>query len=221
MARNTRDKQDKRNRKRASSPAKLQPTATKSGKHGLRLTVLGLLLTAVSLVTLIEMLPRLSASASSPLDQGNQLASSTFTVSNDGYWQVTDVMSACYLWKVEEGSFHFTDSMARVVVPPERTLRPTEGYTVPCVTENMFAVSAPFALKIQRADLAIAVYYRPWPFTILRQHRLFRFVARVGRDGSVIWEKQPAADLEADYENFIRMRGRTFPPEPLGPQKPN
>lgn len=195
---------------------KLPAIASKPGKHGLLLPVLGLVLTALGgLVTLIEMFPRLSAAAGSPLDQGNQLASSKFTVSNDGYWQVSDVMSACYLWKVTEGGFHFTNSMVRVAVPPENTLSPTEGYTVPCVSENMFGVAPPFALKIKQADLAIAVYYRPWPwpFTIVRRHRLFRFVARIGREGEVVWDKQPAADLEPDFDNYIAAHGGTFPPK--------
>jgi hypothetical protein len=215
MARNSKHKRKKRKQKVVPKIPQPKPLAiaSKPSKHGLLLTVLGLVLTAAGLVTLIEMFPRLSATASSPLDQGNQLASSKFTVSNDGYWQVTDVVSACYLWKVTEGGFHFTDSMARVAVPAGNILSPTEGYTVPCVSENMFAVGPPFALKIKQADLAIAVYYRPWPFTIVRKHRLFRFVARIGREGEVVWDKQPAADLEADFDNNIAAHGGTFPPQ--------
>jgi hypothetical protein len=160
---------------------------------------------------LIELFPRLSASANAPTDQGNQLGSSKFTVTNDGYLQVSDVMSACFLWRVGEGGFHFTNSLARVVVPPESKLKPTEGYTVPCTGEHMFGTSPPFALKIKNADLAIVAYYRPWPFTFLRNHRLFRFVANVSRDGEVTWEKQPAAALEKDFDNYIQQHEGTFP----------
>jgi hypothetical protein len=105
--------------------------------------MLSLLLTTLGLITLIELFPRLSASATPPLDLGNQLASSRFTVTNEGYLQVTDVMSACFLWKVVEGGLHAYGSLARVVMPPENRLRPTEGYTVPCTSENMIATNPP------------------------------------------------------------------------------
>lgn len=160
---------------------------------------------------MIELFPRLSGTANPPLDQNNQLGSSNFTITNDGWFPVTDVMSACFLWKVVEGPAHFNGSMARVVMPPESTLAPTEGYTVPCTPENMI-VTPGRPLTIQQADLAIAVYFRPWPLTFLRRHRLFRFVARIGKQGEVVWEKQPAADLEQDYNEFIQSRGGTFPP---------
>ncbi len=179
-------------------------------------TGLGLLLTVIGLITLIELFPRLSASATSPLDLGNQLASSRFAVTNDGYFQVTDVMSACFLWKVTEGRLHVSSSMAQVVIPPENRLRPTESLTVPCVSENMFATNPPDILNLKNADLAIAIYYRVWPFTFYRTHRLFRFVARIGRNGEVIWDKQPSTEvLEQDYNQFINERSGTFPPQGL------
>jgi hypothetical protein len=101
MARNLRHK--RKNNKQKVVPKKLlpkyQPTIANANKHGLFLTILSILLTTIGLVALIELFPRLSATATPPLDQGNQLASSKFTVSNDGYLQVTEVMSACFLWK--------------------------------------------------------------------------------------------------------------------------
>jgi hypothetical protein len=180
---------------------------------------LGLLLTVVGLIALIELFPRLSASATPPLDLGNQLASSRFTVRNEGYLQVTDVMSACFLWKVAEGGFSATSSMARVVMPPENKLRPAGGLTVPCTSENMIGTNPPYMLNLRYADLAIVVYYRVWPFTFYRTHRLFRFVARIGKNGEVVWDKQPSTEaLEQDYDNFIRSGGGTFPPQ-LSPSR--
>lgn len=174
--------------------------------------LLGWSIGVVSLAGLVTFLPRLSASASSPLDPTNQLASSRFTVTNDGSLPVTDVISACFLWKVIEGGAHFTSSMARVVVPPENRLKAAEGYTVPCTNEQMIGTNPPFFLALKSADLAIVVYYRTWPFTFYRTHKLFRFVARIGSNGEVVWDKQPADALEADYDEFIARRGGTFPP---------
>lgn len=151
----------------------------------------------LSLLAVIVVLPRLSASATPPLDLGNQLASSRFTVTNDGNLQITEVMSACFLWSVKEGSFNATSSLARVVVPPENRLRPAESLTVPCTTENMIGTAPPFRLALKKADLAIVVYYRVWPLTFYRDHKLFRFVARVGQDGAVVWDKQPCTRRNA------------------------
>jgi hypothetical protein len=176
------------------------------------LTKLGLVLTFLGFLTWIELFPRLSATASSPLDLSNQLASSKFTVVNEGYLQVTDVMSACYLWSVAEGGAHFNGSIARVVVPPESRLRPTEGLTVPCTSEKMFTTNPPFFLSLRNADLAIVVYYRVWPFTFIRTHRLFRFVARIGKQGEVVWDKQPADVLEPEFDKWIEEHGGEFPP---------
>jgi hypothetical protein len=206
-------KKKKRNNK--NRPKNKPPNITRGDRH---LTIISLILAAIGLVTLVELFPRLSASATPPLDLSNQLASSRFTVSNDGYTRVTDVVSACFLWNVTEGGFQAHSSLARVVVtPPTMILKPTEGYTVPCMTESMVGTSPPFYLNLKNADLAIVVYHRawPWPFTFYRTRRLFRFVARVGRNGEVAWDKQPTPEsMEHDFDNLIQSRGGTFPPVP-------
>jgi hypothetical protein len=173
----------------------------------------------ISLAALIELFPRLSASASSPTDQDDQLGSSKFTVSNDGYLKVTDVMSACFLWKVELGprgksNVHITSSLVRIVQPPESELKPTEGFTVPCTGNRLVGAGAPsIQPEINRADLAIVMYYRAWPFTFYRGHRLFRFVAAIENGNAIAWEKQPSAVLEGDFDRWIADHGGTFPPE--------
>jgi hypothetical protein len=193
-------------------PQEFPPTASKPSKHGLILTVLGLVLTILGLSALIELFPILSASGSPPLDPNNQLSSSRFTITNDGYLPLTDVMSACFLWKVDQGVDHESDSMERIVVPPESKLAPHEPFTVPCTSENSI-ITPGQPLTITQADVAIAVYFRPWPFTFLRKHKLLRLVARVGKQGEVVWDRQPAADLEKDYDAFIQKFGGTFPPQ--------
>ena len=57
---------------------------------------------------------------------------------------------------------------------------------------------------IRQADIAIVVYYRPWPFFMLQRRTLFRFVARNGENRQVTWEKQPAADIERDFDKYFK-----------------
>jgi hypothetical protein len=189
-----------------------------SSKHTLFLTILGLVLTAIGLIALIELFPRLSASGSSPSDTNDLLGSSRFTVSNDGYLKITDVVSACFLWKVElegggNGKAVVNGSLSRVVVPPESKLSPTEAITVPCTGPNLFGSTPPFRQwTLAHADLAIVVYYKMWPFTFYQDHRLFRFVARFSKEGEVVWEKQPAAALEPAFGHYIAQHGGVLPP---------
>lgn len=179
-------------------------------------TLLGLLLIAISSIALMELSPRLLVSGSSPIDISNQLVSSKFTVKNDGYLPLTDVMLACFLWKVDEGGLHLRDSMARVVQPPEGKLAPNESFSVPCVSGNM-SVTTGQLLTITHADVAISIYYRPWPFTRLRRHKLLRLVARPG-EGQVVWDEQPADILEKDYDTYIQEHSGTFPPKIFRPK---
>ena len=193
------------------------------GRHvGTVLTAIGLV---VGIIALIQFFPRLSATASSPADRNDPLTSSRFTVSNDGYFRVTDVMSACFLWKVEMAqggrtNVHIDRGLAEVVKPPESKLSPTEGLTVPCTGNRIVGSSPPYAQPVlARADLAIVVYYRTWPFTFYRDHRLFRFVARNGMNSEIVWDKQPTSEvMERDFAGFIQMHGGTFPPS--SPQRP-
>jgi len=216
MSKKSKRKKKKRKQKEIPkvSPPQFQLTIPTSGSRWKRFLKIGTsLLAFTGLLSLIPLFPRLFPAATPPLDLGNQLASSRFTMTNDGYLQVTDVGSACFLWRVVEGGFHATASLARVVVPPENRLRPTESYTVPCTSENMIGTSPPFMLPLRQADLAIVVYYRPWPFTLIRRHRLFRFVARISGSGNVVWDKQPTPEqMETDYDAFIQAHGGTFPP---------
>jgi hypothetical protein len=55
---------------------------------------------------------------------------------------------------------------------------------------------------VQHADLAIVVTYRPWPFTFIRQRKLFRFVSRRNGDNTVSWDRQPVSVLE-DHFNWL------------------
>jgi len=191
-------------------PPQHSPIAAKPSKHGLFLGLAGLVLTAIGLVALIELFPRLSATATPPTNLDRPLESSRFTITNDGYVKVTDVSSLCFLWKVTLGSVRFQSGTVEIVKPPEAKLSPTESMTVPCSSEKMRLVGSPPPYRQPRlteGDLAIVVYYRVWPFTFYRDRRLFRFAARFGEHGEITWEKQPAAIMEADFEKWLVTHG--------------
>jgi len=125
-----------------------------------------------------------------------------FTISNDGYLDITHVQAGCYIKSaVVNKGIHIEETLGNDNLPTESTLIPAERYTVPCAIAINIATA-----KIDQADLAIVVYFRPWPLTFLRRHRLFRFVARAGENGQLIWEPQPSAELEPSFDKFITER---------------
>jgi hypothetical protein len=59
-------------------------------------------------------------------------------------------------------------------------------------------------MKFSHIDLALVVYYRPWPLTMFRSRKLFRFVGRPTPDlKGTIYDKQPAGDMEKDFDSLI------------------
>jgi hypothetical protein len=167
---------------------------------------LALFLTALGLTALIELWPRPTPGASLPTDPNDQLSSSRFTVTNDGYMRLADAKAACFMWKVKYGGRVITNmqnNFSEIVSPPESILQTNEGLTVPCTIPGEFTPN----IVLKEADLAIAFYYRPWPIPFLRCHRLFRFVARFNEKGEIVgWDKQPAAILEPDFDKFMEWR---------------
>src|SRR2546423_15362015 len=132
MARTSKRKSKKRKQREAPTMPQPQflPIAAKPSRHGLFLTILGLVLTATGLVALIELFPRLSAAVTSTTDLDDVLGSSRSTITNDGYLKVTDVVSGCFLWDVTNSRpgavVHFASGVVRIAQPPQATLAPTE-----------------------------------------------------------------------------------------------
>jgi len=163
-------------------------------------TQVGLVLTVISLVALVELFPRLAASPSSPTN----IYTPVFSVSNDGYLKVTDVTSGCFLWRLWQPSGVIESTMSRTVHPPENQLTPTEAFPVPCDLKGVDINGEGFT----RIDLAIVVYYRPWPFTMFRTHKLIRFSARPGLDKrAAVWDRHPVGELEADFDKWLTTFG--------------
>jgi hypothetical protein len=87
-------------------------------------------------------------------------------------------------------------------------LKTGETLTVPCAADALIHNGyTNQVFPLSRADIAIAFYYRPWPITFLRSHRLFRFVARLGPNGEILgWDKEPASILERDFDESMDGR---------------
>jgi hypothetical protein len=191
-------------------PTPNQPTPPASQRQIRFVEGLALFLTALGLIALIELWPRPTPGASLPTNISDQLSSSRFTITNDGYLRLTDVKAACFMWKLQYGgrvTVNMPGSFSNIVSPPESILQTSEGLTVPCTAIAPFTYADNSVPILKEADLAIAFYYRPWPIPFLRCHRLFRFVARFNEKGEIVgWDKQPAKILEPDFEKFMEWR---------------
>jgi hypothetical protein len=210
--------------KEASTTARPKPPSIHPGtsKSAQVATYISIGLALISLIALKQLSPRLSG-AQAPSDPKvsiqDELSSSQFTITNDGVFAVTDVVAACYVRGVDETegpqpgpAIHLRDWVSVIVRPLNNNLNPTESFTVPCTSKRFFGMP----VSVTNGDIAIVVYYCPWPFTVLRLHRLFRFTARRGDQGQLIWDKQPSAPVEDEFDKWVETNGGTFPP----PHKP-
>lgn len=136
-------------------------------------------------------------SYSPPQDISDPL-STRWTVTNDGYMRLTDVRAICFIWRLRAG-LTMEDSAERGVAAPNPMLPSTEGFTVPCEDDGFKIVGG----TLESIDLAIVVYYRPWPFTFLRSRKMFRFVER-GSGSQIFWDKQPSTPMEREFDEFER-----------------
>jgi hypothetical protein len=197
-------KHKNKHHKQTTVPTVSPPTPLPTTEHPSRriqfLTIVGLVLTTIGLVSLIQLRPRPSVSSSPAADPSDWLTS-RFTITNDGYLQLNDVYAACFVWKAQNtNGMLFTNDFSAIVSPGNLVLHPgSDGLTVPCEDKTRMTVG-PYL----NADVAIVLSYRPWPFTFVTRRKLFRFVARPS-GGNVIWDKQPSSPMEQDFEEFIRQ----------------
>jgi hypothetical protein len=185
-------------------PPESPANTLESSKHGLFLTVLGLVLTVIGLIALVELLPRLSATYLSPVNPSDVLRTN-FTVTNDGYFRLTDVRSGCFVWAVwiDPKNLHKTDpdvgyAWVSTENPLNKVLYPNEAFTVPCVGGSHASSLVP---PMGAGDIAIVVSFRPWPFSFVKRRKLFRFVSRVN-NGEAFWDRQPSYVIEKDFDKF-------------------
>jgi hypothetical protein len=162
------------------------------------LTILGLVIGLISLITVIELFPRLSVSPEPPTEEGNIIP--YFSVKNDGYLQLTDVEVACFVWNAHgKGmpNFHNIMSAKSSGAGPEKKLPPTQTLTSRCGINFILPPQA-----VDEIDLGIILYFRPWPLTLFRSRRVFRFKAQPTANG-LNWYKQASGDLEKALDEFL------------------
>lgn len=134
----------------------------------------------------------------------NESLAAPFTISNNGYLKVMDVEMGCFLWRVATEEMVVEDRMTKMDMPPGNNLAPGEGYTVRCLG-RFYVEPTP---RFTHIDIAVVVYYRPWPFTMFRSHKLFRFVGRPGPNfNSTIWDRQPSDELASDFNKTEKTVG--------------
>jgi hypothetical protein len=167
-----------------------------SKRMTLFLTIIGLLLTALGSITVIELFPRLSASTAPSLDGPNYMES--FVISNDGYLSVQHVEVDCFIWNATVATNSLSFIGGRGMIPPAGSISPNDAYTVSC---NRF-LDAPSS-SIESIDLGIIVHYRPWPFTFIRRRRIFRFVGKQQRQGGLNWFRQPSEPIEEAFDQWL------------------
>ncbi len=163
------------------------------------LAITGLVLGVLGLLSLIGLRPLPYVSPGPQIDP-NDLLTSRFTVTNNGVLQLNDVHAICFLWKVE-ATISIKSSVVIVASPTnaESILAPNDGFTVPCEDRDRLSKG-----PIRSADLAIAVLYRPWPFTFIHKRKLFRFAA-TGSTPNIVWDRQPPFAVEKDFDSFVNM----------------
>src|SRR5882724_2084085 len=148
-----------------SSGPKPSPNNGRTGQFWKRIG--SVLAIAVGLLTVIQFRPRPTPGATPPTGL-DELASSRFTITNEGYIKFTDVKAVCFLWDVRfrMNPSSLTNSLENIISPPESILETGETLTVPCTLANPIHHTSGVPFQLRKADLAIVVYYRPWPFTL-------------------------------------------------------
>lgn len=200
-------------RNKKSSPPTLRPSknegANNSPTNGGRFwTILGIALTAIGLVALIELSPRLSAAQMPPFLAKDAIPS--IAISNDGYLQLTDVEAECFAAKmVLAGNNNVYGAMSGSGSPPKKILSPAESFTISCTGHGKTFLDSPISW-ISHIELDAVTYYRPWPFTFLRRRKFFKFVGE--NDGSKInWYKQTPDGLAQEYDELVRESRTALP----------
>lgn len=201
---------NKKNKQRVNPiplpPLQPPPAQTVSRQKVGAVAIASIVIGIISLPSLNQEFPRPTATAQLPTNQDEPISSSRFTITNSGLMKLADVKATCFLWKVfySANGPLMSSELITGVSPKENILEAAEPLTVPCENKELMEFGRR-RVPMTHADLAIVVYYRPWPIPFLRCHRLFRFVARFGDKGQILaWDAQPAKPLEQDFDKAIK-----------------
>jgi hypothetical protein len=154
-------------------------------------TVLSLVFSAVTLVGLLELWPRIDVEPQEQLSQAAPF-SAPFRIKNEGYWPFWIRHVFCYIHELDiggaglsQGSMRFTGVQA--------DLWSGQSETVICRVGN--------GVPVDKADIAIVVDYRPW-FWPLTRRDYHRFVGAFGKDRWE-WLAQPYAEIKPSIDKEV------------------
>ncbi len=142
---------------------------------GLALTILGLLLSLLSLT------PRPTVSPMPVLNQKNPF-SAPFIISNEGWVPLKDVRVESQILEMEDSNHNrFTVASMSRYTPPAARIEPGEKHSVPLAAVSIQGV------RILRADVQLIVRYRSAWVPIFEKTNTFRFVLSVTSGGAYHW----------------------------------
>lgn len=125
-----------------------------------------------------------------------------FIISNDGYINLVDIDTACYMREMQVSGSTFRNSFYSGYNPRELELKPDESFTVGCgaVMQNV-----PLQ-EIKQIDLGVVMSYRPWlwPFSYIKRVKVFRFIGRPG-SSTIKWFKQPSSIIDEDASRKMKL----------------
>jgi hypothetical protein len=162
----------------------------------LAIGIIGLILGAITLQA------RPTVSLEAPLDPRNVL-STPFVISNDGMLALENVEVASFLIRVADinGNLQM-GNIGGGYVPPSALLEAGERETVPF--KHFLSSDAP----IIEADVALVVTFSPQFLAIIKETRVFRFVAVRQANGLLRLVQEPANDALQQYRKIMKEFGK-------------
>jgi hypothetical protein len=168
-------------------------------RGGMRIAVISLLLTVVSLVGLIALRPQMSMSPLEPL-RTSQPFSVPFRFQNTGLLSFGVDSVYLYLHRLEKGGLDIREGIARM-----------KGWDQPFVLQagEASSIVAEVANFVpDEGDMVIVIDYRKFGFS---SRRYFRFRGAAGDNWQ--WLQQPSAEIEADagraVDDYHRRKAET------------
>lgn len=194
--------------KSGQSTPQSQETRATDGKPKLMgqfWTILGTVVGLIGLIALIELSPRLTGASQPPFREEDRIPA--FTVTNDGYLKVTKLRATCFFNQINTTAMTATH-MGFGGMASADELMPGENFSFRCGSNGVnFLAPVPM---IKSMDVAVVLWYRPWPFTFLRSRKFLRFEG-VNTGSKIEWYKQPQGTIEKDYDEFCKITGEKPP----------
>jgi hypothetical protein len=147
---------------------------------------LGLALSVISAVAIVELFPHLTINREPAIEAQNRIPS--FAVRNDGYLAVRRMELSSYLFELETSQgFRATDVAAfRNNLQKPIDLEPGQTATI--------GAGQRAAGVLTKVDIGIIVSFRPWPFLFWHSRKYYRYVAHPQGD-KLVWYEQPFGEV--------------------------